>query len=356
MASYSVRGRNAITFELGFDRFRRGIRPRGLLVFVQSATSRTPPDAPAPPATASSVIPDARTPQIELAAGPQAGKAPSAQQPGAGPVPSPNDSAGAPQNAASQSSSSSQTSTQQPVAQESQHQKAADQIKEQEQQRVVGVVPAFNTSYRWNAVSMTAGQKMGLALRSMTDPFQFAAAFMVAGYHEALDQDTGFGWGVEGLGKRAGAAYLDAFDGDIIGNGFLPSLLHQDPRYFRMGHGTFRRRILYSLATNVIARHDNTGKWEPNYSNIGGNIISGAISNLYYPPASRSGVGLTFSNGFIVTAEGGLGSLFEEFWPDISRKVLRRDPTHGLDAQQQAAATSNGASKSHSDSDTPVQK
>jgi hypothetical protein len=109
----------------------------------------------------------------------------------------------------------------------------------------------------------------------------------------------------------------------------------QDPRYFRMGHGTIRRRVLYSLATTVICKHDNTGKWEPNYSNVVGNIAAGAISNLYYP-AGNSGIGLTISNGLIVTAEGTADSIFQEFWPDISRKYLHKDPTHGLDAQARA--------------------
>jgi hypothetical protein len=103
-----------------------------------------------------------------------------------------------------------------------------------------------------------------------------------------------------------------------------------------MGHGTFTHRLLYSLATNVICKHDNSGKWEPNYSNVSGNIISGAISNLYYPSGS-SGVSQTFTNGFIVTAEGGVGSIFDEFWPDVSRKLFHRDPTRGLDAQARAA-------------------
>lgn len=200
----------------------------------------------------------------------------------------------------------------------------------------MGVVPQFNISYRADAVSMTAGQKLRLALRSTTDPVAFGVAFVVAGYHEAMDDDTGFGWGIEGYGKRSGAAYLDAFNGNMIGNGILPAILHQDPRYFRLGHGTVTHRMLYSLATNVMCKHDNTHKWEPNYSNVGGNIISGAISNLYYP-SSNSGIGQTFTNGFIVTAEGGLGSIFDEFWPDVSRKILHRDPTHGLDAQARAA-------------------
>ena len=160
---------------------------------------------------------------------------------------------------------------------------------------------------------MSAGQKMRLAFRSSIDPVTFAAGFLAAGYHEAKDDDPGFGWGPEGYGKRSAAAYLDAFDGTMIGNGILPILFRQDPRYFRMGQGTITHRMLYSLATNVICPHDNTRKWEPNYSNVLGNIAAGGISNLYYPAASRNGVGLTFSNGMIVTAEGAIGSIFQEF-------------------------------------------
>jgi hypothetical protein len=90
-----------------------------------------------------------------------------------------------------------------------------------------------------------------------------------------------------------------------------------------------------------MCKHDNTHKWEPNYSNVGGNIISGAISNLYYPSGS-SGFGQTITNGLTVTAEGGAGSIFQEFWPDISRKLFHKDPTHGLDAQ---AGTADKAAK-----------
>jgi hypothetical protein len=268
------------------------------------------------------------------AADPQSGQTQSAQQPATSsdsPPPAPDSPL---KGGASQNASSSQAPAQ------TQHQIAAEQIKEQEQQRVAGVLPEFNITYHWDAASMTAGQKMGLAFHTATDPYQFAAAFLVGGLHEALDDDTGFGWGAEGYLKRSGAAYLDAFDGNMIGNGVLPALLHQDPRYFRMGpaHGSVKHRILYSLATNVVCKHDNTGKWEPK-SKIAGTIVAGAISNLYYP-SQNSGWGQTIGNGMIVTAEGTIGSLFQEFWPDISRKFLHRDPTHGLDAQ---AATSNNA-------------
>ena len=235
-----------------------------------------------------------------------------------------------------QGSSSSQASAQSTAAEQSQHDKAEQQIKEQESQRVLGIVPSFNVSYRSDAVSLTAKQKLSLAFHSATDPVAFAVAFVAAGYHEVSDSDPGFGWGIEGYGKRSGAAYLDAFNGAMIGNGILPAILHQDPRYFRLGHGTTTHRMLYALMTNVMCKHDNTGKWEPNYSNVIGNIASGAISNLYYP-SDGSGIGQTFSNGFLVTAEGGFGSLFQEFWPDVSRKFLHKDPTGGRDSQARAA-------------------
>ena len=238
--------------------------------------------------------------------------------------------------AGSESSSSTQPAVLQSAPEKSQHQKAEEQIHEQERQRVVGIVPSFNVSYRGDAASLSASQKLRLAFRSATDPVEFAAAFLVAGYHEGMHDDIGFPWGIKGYGERSGAAYLDTFDGSIIGNGILPSILHQDPRYFRLGHGTTTHRMLYALMTNVVCKHDNTRKWEPNYSNIFGNLASGGISNLYYP-GNNSGIGQTFSNGFLVTAEGGFGSIFQEFWPDISRRFLHKDPTNGLDAQARTA-------------------
>jgi len=216
------------------------------------------------------------------------------------------------------------------------HAIAEQQLKQEEKQRVLGVVPSFNVSYLPNAVSLTGWQKIELATRTVVDPATIAGTFFTAAYHEVNNDDPGFGWGPEGYGRRVGAAYLDAMDGTMIGNGILPALLHQDPRYFRLGHGSFHHRLFYAVATTVICKHDNTGKWEPNYSNVLGNIAAGAISNIYYPSAG-AGVEQTISTGIIQTAEGGIASAFEEFWPDISRKLLHRDPTHGQDAQAQQA-------------------
>jgi hypothetical protein len=251
-----------------------------------------------------------------------------------------------PEPVAPQSSSSSQTHD----AQEVRREKSRQEVKEEERQRILGLVPDFDLTYRHDAVSLTSAQKIELAFRSSIDPFTFAAAFLTAGYHETFDEDTEFGWGAEGYFKRSGAAYLDMVDGAMIGSGFLPALLRQDPRYFRMGPGpTIRHRLLYAVAMTFVCKGDN-GRWQANFSNIGGNMIAGALSNFYYP-SQEAGLGQTIGNGMIITTEGAAGAVFDEFWPDISRKILHRDPTLGLDARQAAGASQ----KSSKRSETPIQ-
>jgi len=291
---------------------------------VVNALVTTVPDAPAPQTDAA---------QTGWTLGQQAaGQNQDAQpQPPASPS-TPAQQSGSGQNGAAQDTSSSQTSAQQPSRQQSRYEKAEEEVKEQEKQRVVGIVPTFNLTYHHDAVPLTAGQKMRLALRSSFDPFTIAAAFLEAGYHEAANDLSGFSWGAKGYGERVGVAYLDTFDGNVFSTAVFPIIFRQDPRYFRMGQGTIRHRVFYSLASNFIAKNDYNGKWGPNYGNMLGNMAAGAVSNLYYPN-SNAGFRLTITTSMIQIAEGAAGSIFNEFWPDISRRLLHRDPTHGLDAQ-----------------------
>ncbi len=270
------------------------------------------------------VIPDAPVPQVEIAAAidPQNGQ--QTQQPAAAST------------TAQGSSSSSQNQAQDPSTQQTQHQKAEEQIREQEHQRIAGIVPSFNVSYRSDAVSLTAAEKFKLQFHAAIDPYTFAIAAITAGLGEAQDSDTGFGWGPGGYGERWAAAYGDNVIGNTLGNALLPSILHQDPRYFRLGHGSIGHRFLYSAATSFICKHDNTGKWEPNYSNVLGNMIAGEISTLYYPNSKSDGL-QAVETGLTVTFEGTFGAELQEFWPDISRRFFHKDPTHGLDAQARAA-------------------
>jgi hypothetical protein len=283
-------------------------------------------------------LPAAPTPQLEATlADLQANQTPAPDK-GATDAASASGQSPAGLSTATPGSSSSQPTAGDPVdAQKTKQQKADEQIKQQEHQRVLGIIPSFNTSYVSDAVSLTPKQKLNLAFHSAVDPYTFAIAFIVAGLGEADGGGPGFGWGPKGYFERSGAAYLDAFNGTMVGNAFLPIILHQDPRYFRLGHGPFHHRLFYAVATSFICKHDNTGKWEPNYSNVGGNIISGEISNLYYPDTHKSNVAQTFESGITVTLEGTFGATLQEFWPDISRKLFHKDPTNGLDAKARAA-------------------
>lgn len=191
------------------------------------------------------------------------------------------------------------------------------ELKAEEQQRMLGFLPAFNSVIGGKAEPMTPREKFHLFFKGIVDPYQFAIVAVDTGIQEAQDSYPDYHHGVPGLLRNYGAAYADDFDGNLFGNAILPSLLHQDPRYFRLGHGTFKRRLLYAMETTVRTKGDN-GKWEPNYSNVVGNLIGGAISNIYYPAANR-GVGLTIDHGLTVTAEGAVGAFLLEFYPDFAQ-------------------------------------
>lgn len=218
-------------------------------------------------------------------------------------------------------------------------QQAEKDVQAQEHQRILGLMPAFNTTNNENAVPLSPGQKIRLSFRSAVDPWQFGITLVAAGLGQAQNSHPGYGQGLEGYGKRYAASYADLFDGTVIGNGLLPAALHQDPRYFRLGHGSAWHRFLYALSTNVICKGDN-GHWQPNISNVGGNIISGEISQYYYPKSER-GAGLVFSNAFVVTGEGAFGSELLEFWPDIHRKLFKHREDTYTEAAEEAEKKRN---------------
>jgi len=216
-------------------------------------------------------------------------------------------------------------------AKQQQHDEAERELKVQEKQRLLGVMPQFQVVMGGQAVPLTGGEKWRLALHTAIDPFYIGWAFVIGGgYGELVDSNSGYGWGEYGYFKRVGANYADNVNGALIGNALLPQLLHQDPRYFRKGTGPIFKRFLYAAESTVVCHGDN-GKHQANVSNVLGNYISGGISNLYYPAADR-GLKLTLENGTSVTLFGALGGQILEFGPDLSRLVHHK-------RQQAAPAT-----------------
>jgi hypothetical protein len=189
---------------------------------------------------------------------------------------------------------------------------AEEQVKEEEKQRVLGVIPNFYVSYIPNPVPLAPKQKFELAWRTSIDPVTFVLTGAIAGIQQAENDFSGYGQGAQGYGKRYGASYADVVIGTFVGSAILPSLLKQDPRYFYKGTGSVRSRALYAIAQAVICKGDN-GHWQPNYSGILGSLAAGGISNLYYPESNRNGTALTFENTAIGIGESAAANLFQEF-------------------------------------------
>ena len=202
---------------------------------------------------------------------------------------------------------------------------AERELHEEEQQHVLGVVPYFNVVNGGNATPLNPKQKFELALKGSINPVPFVLAGIVAGISQAENSYPGYGQGVEGYGKRFGAQYADTFDGKMFGKVLFPIVFHQDPRYYRLGTGSFQKRFWYSVSSIARTKGDN-GNWQPNYSSILGNFTAGGMSNLYYP-ASQRGVALTFERGSVITAEGMLGGLLNELFPDIQHRFAHKKTT-----------------------------
>jgi hypothetical protein len=238
-------------------------------------------------------------------------------------------------------------SSKKPLTDEEKKRASEEELQRELHQRMGVVVPNFNAVLDGSNLPLTPRQKMRAAFRSAIDPYQVGLAVFSSAIGQAENSHSSYdpipgtnpvqymeegykqGWG--GYGKRFGAAFTDQFDGTILGNGVFPVLLHQDARYYRMGTGSLSKRFLYSVSTTVRCKGDN-GKWQPNVSNLLGNIASGGISNLYYPAADR-GLELTIEQGFLVTAEGTFGALLIEFYPDVSRHFHKKHLPPDLPSQ-----------------------
>jgi hypothetical protein len=195
---------------------------------------------------------------------------------------------------------------------------ALEQTKAAEKQRVFGIIPNFYVSYEKNPVPLTPKMKYELAFKAGTDIASIAGDLFIAGLNQAADTpDYQQGW--KGYGQRFGAAYADSFSNIMIGGGLLPSILHQDPRYFYQGTGTGKSRALHAISAPFICRGDN-GKNQINFSSMGGDLIASSLTNTYYPNSNR-GPGLVFSSFFINTGGRIANALVQEF-------VLRKHTTN----------------------------
>lgn len=179
------------------------------------------------------------------------------------------------------------------VSPETTEQIATEQVQTELKQRGLGIIPNFYEVFESNPAPLTAKLKFSLALKELTDPITVSGVGLLAGVGQA-GGGASYEDGAEGFGQRFTTNYYNQITDIMIGGAILPVVLHQDPRYFYQAKGSKLSRTLHAISAVFIAKGDN-GRWQPNYSSLGGDLASAAISNLYYPQQDR-GVGLIFEN------------------------------------------------------------
>lgn len=188
---------------------------------------------------------------------------------------------------------------------------ATEQVEIEEKQRIFGIIPNFYVVYdSKDAAPMTAKLKFQMALRASVDPVSFLGTAALAGIDQASDNPD-YRQGAKGYAQRFGSVYADGFTDTIFGGAILPTILRQDPRYYYKGTGSIRSRAEHAVAAAFVCKGDN-GRWQPNFSSVGGDMISAAISTTYYPKDDR-GASLLFENVLIETAERAASTLIQEF-------------------------------------------
>jgi len=189
--------------------------------------------------------------------------------------------------------------------------------------RVLGVLPNYRTANPYSVYKpLTAKQKMLIATK---DSFDYPL-FFLGGAFAAMDQltnsDPSYGQGTKGFAKRYAADYGDQMFGNMFTEGIMPSLLHQDPRYFRMSTGSVTKRTLHAISATFVT-HDDNGKLDFNYSEWLGNSAGVAISQAYHfddRNARAASEKLVEQCGVDTVSQ-----ILKEFWPDIKRKLFKKD-------------------------------
>jgi len=189
--------------------------------------------------------------------------------------------------------------------------------------RLFGVIPNYTTVESQDPFSpVSVKGKFKLAVDSSFDPYTFPFIGFVALIGQAENSEPSYGQGFEGYGKRYGTAYGDAIIGTFMTTSVFPAMLHEDPRYYQLGHGSFVHRVFYAVSRIVVTRSDSQER-QFNSSEIAGNLVAAGISNIYHPSADRS-VANTVSVWGTDIMWDTVSNVTKEFWPDIKRRFSRK--------------------------------
>jgi hypothetical protein len=191
-----------------------------------------------------------------------------------------------------------------------------------EAKRIFGIIPNYRTSPSLlNYKPLTTAEKFKIASQEAVDPGTFVLAAVSAGAGQLTNANRSFGQGAAGYARYFGAAYGDLVIGDYMTEAVFPTLLHQDPRYFRSGKGSGWRRTGYAMS-QIFLTHNDSGARQFNYSEIIGNSTAVAISNAYY--ADNRTAGDAVSKLGVQLGADMASNILKEFWPDLERKLHRK--------------------------------
>jgi hypothetical protein len=190
-----------------------------------------------------------------------------------------------------------------------------------ESKRIFGIVPNYRTTPCLQHYAPISGrEKFRIATQDSFDRGTIVLAAAFAGQSQLTNANPSFGQGVAGFARYWSTAYADFVIGDFMTEGIFPTLLHQDPRYFRRARGSGWARLGYSVGQVVWTQNDS-GRSGFNYSEVLGNSVAVAISNSYYTDnrdASSAGVKLVSQIGVDAAS-----NVLKEFWPEISNALSR---------------------------------
>jgi hypothetical protein len=191
--------------------------------------------------------------------------------------------------------------------------------------RIFGVLPNYRTADGSAPfVPITVKHKFYIASKDSFDYPVYLTSALFAGLYQLEDENPSFGQGVEGYAKRLASSYADQAIGNLMTEAIFPSLLHEDPRYFRIGAagGSKWHRMGYAVTRVMVVRTDK-GKWDFNYSEWLGNGAAVAISNLYYPGDTRNVADNVEKLGVQIATDA-FSQVLKEFWPDIKHKLFKK--------------------------------
>lgn len=193
--------------------------------------------------------------------------------------------------------------------------------------RIFGVLPNYRTADATAPfVPITTRHKFYIAAKDSFDYPVYLTAALFAGYYQLENQNPSFGQGMKGYAKRFASSYGDQAIGNLMTEAIFPSMLHEDPRYFRLGAtgGSTWHRARYAITRVFVVRTDKGGS-AFNFSEWLGNGSSVAISNLYYPSETRNVTDNIQKLGIAVGTDA-FSQVLKEFWPDIKRKLSKKKP------------------------------